>query len=81
MNIYAHEARSSRLDLPARGSDAVVRASLHYYDDESEIERLVRAVAGYYKTSLDRVPEVDIATTVGTGRRILDGRTSTGVTS
>ncbi|PYN73184.1 MAG: aminotransferase [Candidatus Rokuibacteriota bacterium] len=46
MNINAHEARLSRLDLPARGSDAVVRASVHYYNDESEVECLVRAVAG-----------------------------------
>jgi selenocysteine lyase/cysteine desulfurase len=46
MNINAHEARLSRLDLPARGADAVVRASMHYYNDESEVERFVRAVAG-----------------------------------
>ena len=45
MNINAHEARLSRLDLPARVSDAVVRASVHYYNDESEVERFVRAVA------------------------------------
>src|SRR5262249_30731698 len=46
MNINAHEARLSRVDLPARGADALVRASLHYYNDESEVERFVRAVAG-----------------------------------
>jgi cysteine desulfurase/selenocysteine lyase len=46
MNINAHEARLSRLDLPARGVDSLVRASLHYYNDESEVERFVRAVAG-----------------------------------
>ena len=43
MNINAHEARLSRLDPPAGGVDALVRASLHYYNDESEVERFVRA--------------------------------------
>jgi len=46
MNIDAHEARLSRVDLPERGVDAPVRVSEHYYNDESEVERFVRAVAG-----------------------------------
>ena len=46
LHINAHEAHLSRLDLPAGGVDALVRASVHYYNDESEVERFVRAVAG-----------------------------------
>lgn len=45
MSINAHEARLSRLDPPAGGVPSLVRASVHCYNDESEVERFVRAVA------------------------------------
>jgi cysteine desulfurase / selenocysteine lyase len=49
MNINVHVSHSPCApapDLPARELDALVRASVHYYNNEPEVERFVRAVAG-----------------------------------
>ena len=49
MNMNIHVSRSlgaRELDLPARGLDALVRASVRTYDNECEVERFVQAGRG-----------------------------------
>ena len=46
VNVSVTPVTYSRLDLGARGLDAVVRASVHYYNTEAELERLVELVGG-----------------------------------
>ncbi len=44
LNVSVTDAGSAMFDLPARGLSRMVRASPHYYNDETEITRLVEAV-------------------------------------
>jgi selenocysteine lyase/cysteine desulfurase len=45
INVSVMDADSARLDYDARGLTQAVRSSVHYYNDETELDRLVAAVA------------------------------------
>jgi cysteine desulfurase / selenocysteine lyase len=44
VNTSVSAAGSARFDLPRRGLSEVVRASVHYYNDDEELDRLLRAI-------------------------------------
>ena len=46
INISVSVAGQTRLDMDARGFDALLRASVHYYNTEQEIVRLLEALEG-----------------------------------
>ncbi len=45
VNTSVSTATTAQLDLPHRGLDEVVRASVHYYNTEAELDRAAEAVA------------------------------------
>jgi cysteine desulfurase / selenocysteine lyase len=44
VNVWTSTAETNRLDLAARGLDGVVRASVHYYNTEAELDRCAQAL-------------------------------------
>ncbi len=45
VNVSVTDASAARLDLQPRGIDELVRASVHYYNTDEELDRLVECVA------------------------------------
>ncbi|MEQ9551061.1 MAG: aminotransferase class V-fold PLP-dependent enzyme [Coleofasciculus sp. G3-WIS-01] len=45
INISVSSAQGTRLDMDARGFTSVLRASVHYYNTEAEVERFCRTLA------------------------------------
>jgi len=45
VNVSVTGLSSTRYDMEARGLTDMVRASVHYYNDDSDIDRLIAAVA------------------------------------
>jgi selenocysteine lyase/cysteine desulfurase len=45
INVHVSPARGTLLDMRARGLRELVRASVHYYNSEAELDRLAAAVA------------------------------------
>ena len=43
VHVWVSPLTSTRIDMSARGLTTVVRSSLHYYNTEGEIERLLEA--------------------------------------
>jgi selenocysteine lyase/cysteine desulfurase len=44
INVSISDRQSAQIDFSARGIDASVRASVHYFNTEGEIQRFVDAV-------------------------------------
>jgi cysteine desulfurase/selenocysteine lyase len=47
INVTVSQQSSTRLDMEARGLTSVVRASVHYYNSEDEVEGFCATLAAF----------------------------------
>lgn len=52
VNVSVSWASSARFDLPARGLETLVRASVHYYNSEEEVDCLVDKVSAMARSAV-----------------------------
>ena len=56
INATTSAISSTRLDMEARGLARIVRASVHYYNSEAEVERFAGAIGALGRVPARRVP-------------------------
>ena len=47
INVSTNSVYSARIDMEQRNLDEMTRASVHYFNTESELDQFVDAVAGF----------------------------------
>jgi selenocysteine lyase/cysteine desulfurase len=57
INVSVSDAAWTRIDMDARGIPALVRASVHYYNSEEEVDAFAAAVAALLGRSGATPPE------------------------
>ena len=69
VNTSVSVASSARLDLPRRGLSELVRASVHYYNTDDELDRLVNALPGLPRPTYGTESELSSSGTCGSRSR------------
>ncbi len=47
INVSVSKASSARIDLPHRGLETIIRASVHAFNTETEIDQLIKAIGNF----------------------------------
>lgn len=61
INVSISTEETARLNMPSRKLKDLVRASIHYYNNEKEIERFCNIISGLRKKRFQKLPSYSIA--------------------